>query len=227
MSRERYTSELAGLRRAVLALGGQAEELLRAGLRALVEHDVELADGLDRRDDAIDRATEEVEATCLDLVALQQPVAADMRLVAASYKIVTDIERVGDLAVNLGDYCRSAGRLELVSPREVERVGAIAVAMLGDALAAYADRDAERAEEVIRRDDELDEATWGLIRRFLESLYDSALHEHASGEAERISSQALPVLLSMRDLERVGDHAANICERVVFLVRGRRRPETT
>lgn len=220
MSRERYTSDLEGLRRDVLALGGQAEEQLRAGLRALVEHDCDLAATLDQRDDAIDRATEEVETACLELIALQQPVAADMRLIAASYKIVTDLERVADLAVNLGDYCCSAGRLELVPVAEVERVGGLAVAMLSDALAAYADRDVARAEEVVRRDDELDRASWGLIRRFLESLQESALSGHATGEAQRISSQALPVLLSMRDLERVGDHAANVADRVVFMVRG-------
>jgi phosphate transport system protein len=150
-------------------------------------------------------------------------VAGDTRLITASYKIVTDLERIADLAVNLGDYCCAAESLDLVPPETIEATGRLSAEMVEEAVRAYAERDPARAEAVVRRDRDLDDMTWGTIRDFVKRLYLSEREGHDDSEAERISSQAMPILLSMRDLERVGDHAENIAARVVYIATGSRK----
>jgi phosphate transport system protein len=223
MARDSYQRMLDGLHRSVVELGRQVAAQLERGLDALVRHDCALAARLEVDDDVIDGETLRIEKACVDLVSLQQPVAGDLRLITASFKVVTDLERIGDLAVNLGDYCCAAETLDLVPPETIEAVGRLALEMLGEANRAYAEGDAERAERVIARDRDLDEMTWGTIRAFLKRLYLTERESHGEAEAERISSQALPVLLSMRDLERVGDHAENIAARVIYIATGSRK----
>lgn len=223
MAREAYRRMLDGLHASVVELGEQVRRQLEDGLDALVRHDCAKAGRLNADDDVIDAETLRIEKACADLLSLQQPVAGDMRLITASFKIVTDLERIADLAVNLGDYCCSAEALDMVPPETVEAVGRLALEMLGEATLAYAERDPGRAERVIARDRDLDDLTWGTIRAFLKRLYLSERESHDEAEAERISSQALPILLSMRDLERVGDHAENVAARVVYIATGSRR----
>jgi len=222
MAREAYQRMLDGLHASVVELGGQVRRQLDDGLDALVRHDCAKAGRLNAADDVIDDETLRIEKACVDLISLQQPVAGDMRLITASFKIVTDLERIADLAVNLGDYCCAAETLDLVPPETIEAVGRLGIEMLAEAVRAYAEHDPARAERVIERDRDLDDMTWGTIRAFIKRLYLSERESHDDAEAERISSQALPVLLSMRDLERVGDHAENIAARVVYIATGRR-----
>lgn len=223
MAREAYKRMLDGLHRSVVELGRQVERQLEDGLDALVRHDCAKAGRLNTADDVIDDETLRIEKACVDLVSLQQPVASDTRLITASFKVVTDLERIGDLAVNLGDYCCAAESLDLVPPDTIEAVGRLAIEMVGEAVRAYAHRDPELAGRVIERDRDLDEMTWGTIRAFVKRLYLSEREGHDDAEAERISSQAMPVLLSMRDLERVGDHAENVAARVVYIATGSRK----
>jgi phosphate transport system protein len=221
MARETYQRSLDALHGGVVELGEKVLVQLDRGLDALVRHDRALAAGLNAADDVIDDETLRIEKACIDLVSLQQPVAGDMRLITASFKIVTDLERIADLAVNLGDYSGAAETLDMVAPEIIDAIGRLVAEMLEAAMTAYAERDAEAAAAVIRRDQEVDDLTWGTIRSFIKQLYLSEQLSHGEAEAERIASQALPILLSMRDLERVGDHAANIAGRVVYLVTGR------
>lgn len=220
MGREAYQRMLDELQRSVVELGRRVQDQLDQGLAALVRHDCALAAGLNRADDVIDDETLRIERACTDLISLQQPVASDTRLITASFKIVTDLERIADLAVNLGDYCCAAETLDMVPPETIDAVGRLSAEMLAAAMAAYAALDPVAAEAVVRRDQDLDDLTWGTIRGFLKQLYLSEQQSHGEEEAERISSQALPALLSMRDLERVGDHAVNIAGRVVYVVTG-------
>jgi phosphate transport system protein len=220
MGREVYQQMLDGLHRSVVELGRQVRHQLDQGLASLVRHDCALAGRLHQADDVIDDETLRIEKACTDLISLQQPVAGDTRLITASFKIVTDLERIADLAVNLGEYCCTAETLDLVPPETIDAVGKLSAEMLAAAMKAYADHDPEAAEAVIRRDQDLDDLTWGTIRGFLKQLYLTERQSHGEEEAERISAQALPILLSMRDLERVGDHAANIAARVVYVVTG-------
>lgn len=223
MAREAYQRLLDELHASVVELGAQVRRQLADGLDALVRHDCAKAGLLNAADDVIDDETLRIERACVDLLSLQQPVARDLRLITASFKIVTDLERIGDLAVNLGDYCCAAESLDLVPPETIEAVGQLGLEMLSEAIRAYAEADPERAEQVIRRDHDLDDMTWGTIRAFVKRLYLSEQEVHDDAEAERISSQAMPILLSMRDLERVGDHAENIAGRVVYVVTGDRQ----
>jgi len=204
-------------------LGEQVRRQLEEGLDALVHHDCAKAGRLNAADDVIDNETLRIEKACVDLISLQQPVAGDLRLITASYKIVTDLERIADLAVNLGDYCCAAESLDLVPPETIEATGRLSAEMVEEAVRAYAERDPARAEAVVRRDRDLDDMTWGTIRDFVKRLYLSEREGHDDSEAERISSQAMPILLSMRDLERVGDHAENIAARVVYIATGSRK----
>jgi phosphate transport system protein len=223
MAREAYQRMLDGLHASIVELGARVGAQLADGLDSLVRHDCAKAGRLNAADDVIDDETLRIEKACVDLVSLQQPVARDARLITVSFKIITDLERVGDLAVNLGDYCCAAEALDLVPPETIEAVGQLALEMLADSMRAFAENDPERAEQVIRRDHDLDAMTWGTIRAFVKRLYLSEQQVHDDAEAERISSQAMPILLSMRDLERVGDHAENIAGRVVYIVTGSRK----
>jgi phosphate transport system protein len=220
MSREAYRQMLDGLHRRVVDLGRRVQDQLEQGLDSLVRHDCALAGRLHAADDLVDDETLRIEQDCVDLISLQQPVAGDTRLITASFKIVTDLERIADLAVNLGDYCCTAETLDLVPPETIDAVGKLGLEMLEAAMNAYAVKDPAAAEEVIRRDQDLDDLTWDTIRGFLKQLYLTEQQSHGEEEAERISSQALPILLSMRDLERVGDHAANVAGRVIYLATG-------
>ncbi len=218
--RESYQKQLRELREGVIELGVKVHHQLEQGLEALVNVDHALADRLDDYDDAIDEQSLDLEKRCVQLLALQQPVAVDLRLITASYKIATDLERVADLAVNLGEYGRDSEQLELVTPDEIRAAGALAGEMLAQSVQAYEHKDLERAEAVIKRDRELDQACWGLIRGFVKGMVSSEREAHDEETAERIASQSLTVMLSMRDLERVGDHAVNMAARVVYMVSG-------
>lgn len=220
MVRETYQKQLRGLREGVIELSVKVYRQLEQGLEALLEGDLELADKLDQYDDAIDRQSLELEKLCVELLALQQPVAVDLRLITSSYKIATDLERVGDLAVNLGEYARDAQKIEIISADKLKAAGDIALEMFAETMQAYEQKDEERAKAVIQRDNELDTACWGVIRGFIKQLMVTQMAEQNEAAAEHNASQALTVLLSMRDLERVGDHAVNIAARVVYLISG-------
>lgn len=188
-----------------------------------MQGDLSLANRLDRYDDAIDREALELEQCCVRLLALQQPVAVDLRLITSSYKIATDLERVGDLAVNLGEYARDSQTLEIIPPTKIERAGELALGMWAETMQAYEQRSLERATRVIHQDQELDLACWGVIREFIKRLMHTQMRSNSEAEAEGNASQALTVLLSMRDLERAGDHAVNVAARVVYMVNGSNR----
>jgi len=220
MVRESYQKQLRNLREGIIELSVKVYRQLEQGLEALLEGDLVLADKLDRYDDAIDRQSLALEKLCVELLALQQPVAVDLRLITSSYKIATDLERVGDLAVNLGEYARDSQKIEIISADKLKAAGEIALEMFAETMQAYEQKDLTRAEAVIQRDQELDGACWGVIRGFIKQLMLTQMEAQSESVAEHNASQALTVLLSMRDLERVGDHAVNIAARVVYLISG-------
>lgn len=220
MTRDIYQRQLRSLRESVIELGVKVHRQLEQGLQALLRHDLALADKLDAYDDVIDQQSLELEKLCLQLLALQQPVATDLRLITSSFKIATDLERVADLAVNLGEYARDSERIEVIPPADIERAGGLAADMLAQAMQAYEHKDEARAIDVIKQDRELDLACWGVMRGFLKQLVVREMQSRTEDQAERIAAQALTVLLSMRDLERIGDHAVNTAARVVYIVSG-------
>lgn len=222
MVRESYKQQLERLTKSVQEMGAKVLEGLDLGLKAMREQDRELAESLDAWDDSVDELNLAIERECMDLLALQQPVAIDLRLITSVFKIITDLERAADLAVNVGQYGMDIAVFVLVSRDDLTQLGEFARAMLSDAVDIFVTRDVERARELIQRDEQMDQHCWQLRRKVLAKLLDLARQAHSPREAKEFVDDVIPVLWSIRDLERVGDHAVNICERTLYMVTGRK-----
>ncbi len=216
MVRESYQQQLDGLLEAVSDMGRRVLEGLHRGLQAIRDHDRALAESLDAWDNTIDRLALDLEKRCTDLLALQQPVAGDLRQILSAFKIVTDLERVADLAVNLGEYALVSEAFVLVPKEELLALGHFASRMLEDGLQAFRTRDVEKAREIIERDGEMDQRCWDLRTETLMGIMRDASQAHTPGQAQEIAANTITVLWSIRDLERVGDHAVNICARTIY-----------
>lgn len=222
MARESYQQQLQQLTESVCRMGAKVLEGLDLGLRALRESDRALAESLDAWDDQVDEMNLSIEKACTDLLALQQPVAVDLRLITSVFKIITDLERIGDLAVNVGEYGIDVAVFVLLPKEELLTLGTMAQAMLREAVAAFATRDAERALALIKHDQQLDGRCWELRHRVIARVIDLARQAHTLEEAKDIADDLIPVFWSIRDLERVGDHAVNIAGRTLYLVTGKK-----
>jgi len=220
MAREAYQRQLQQLDQAVQQMSEKVLEGLEMALRTLKEHDLELARSLDAWDDAVDEMNLQIEKQCTDLLALQQPVAVDLRLITSVFKIITDLERAADLAVNLGEYAKDSEAFVLVPKEELLRLGEFAGDMLREALDTFAKRDVLRAKELIERDQQMDQLCWDLRKRVLTKLMENARQSHTQKQAQEIAGDVIRVLWSIRDLERVADHAVNIAGRTIYIVSG-------
>ena len=216
MVRESYRQQLEGLLESVSGMGQQVVEGLNMGLRAIRDHDQQLAESLDDWDDNVDRLALEIEKKCTDLLALQQPVAVDLRFIISAFKIVTDLERTADLAVNLGEYSVVSEAFILVPKEQLLQLGQFASEMLNDGLEAFRTRDLAKAKQVIARDHVMDQRCWDLRTEVLTQIIQRARHANTSEQAKKIADNTITVLWSIRDLERVGDHAVNICARTIY-----------
>lgn len=218
MVREAYQKQLKQLVEAVQQMGEKVLEGLGMGLRALKEHDIALAKSLDAWDDVVDEMNLKLEKQCTDLLALQQPVAVDLRLITSVFKIITDLERAADLAVNLGEYSLDSEAFVLVPKEELLRLGEFAKEMLHDALEAFVEHDVLRAKEIIERDVQMDQQCLDLRKRVLSKIIEGARERHTPKQAQEIAGNVITVLWSIRDLERVADHAVNIAGRTIYMV---------
>jgi phosphate transport system protein len=207
-----FQTELAVLKERLLAMGGLAEERVRESVQGLVDRDVALTQEALTGDEPINQLHIEVDRRCFQLLALHQPMAVDLRIIVAAVKINTDLERVGDLAVNIAEaamrYMRHPPVKRLI---DIPRMATIAQAMLRDALDAFVRRDTALAQTVLDRDDELDALKTQIFRELLTYM----LQDTATIEA------SLDLILVSRHLERIGDHATNIAEDVIFMVSAR------
>ena len=218
MARQSYQDRLEGLREDVLYMSEVVLERLRMGLDALEHKDKALAREVIEGDDEINQLYLDLEGECVDLLALQQPVAGDLRLIAATFKILTDLERVGDLATNLGEYTLEAHR-DVFPEVDIQALGTFAAEMIEDAMEAYADENIEACFELADRDDRMDKrceaASATVVRDLIEREVDT---ETAEEDIERLMKDVSRLLLTIRDLERVGDHAVNIAARTLYMV---------
>jgi phosphate transport system protein len=207
-----FQEELEALKERLLAMGGLAEERVRVSVHGVAERDAEALLAILTGDEPINDLHIELDDRCFKLLALHQPMAADLRTIVAAVKINTDLERVGDLAVNVAE----AGKRYLQHPPvkpliDIPRMGDIAQLMLRDALDAFVRRDTELAQQVLNEDDALDALKTQIFRELLTyMLADPATIE-----------PALDLILVSRHLERIGDHATNVAEDVIFLVSAR------
>jgi phosphate transport system protein len=218
MPRVAYQDQLESLREDVLYMSEIVLERLRIGLGALEEKDEELAREVIEGDGEVNDLYLELEADCIDLLSLQQPVAGDLRLIAASFKIITDLERVGDLATNLGEYALDAQQ-DRYPDVDVQSIGDAVAEMIEDAMAAYAADDAEACFELAERDDDVDVLCQRASSTVVRELIETEMTENATDdEIETLLSDVSRFLLTIRDLERVGDHAVNIAGRTLYMV---------
>ncbi|QCJ46204.1 MULTISPECIES: phosphate signaling complex protein PhoU [Haloprofundus] len=213
MPREQFQRELDDLRDEVLTMGEAVVSRLRKALSALEARDSERARSLAERDHEINEWYLRLESRCVDLLALQQPVAGDLRLVVASFKIITDLERIADLVTNICGYHLSRER-ELFPEVNLQDLGDIAAEMVEDALAAYAGADADACYAVADRDDELD----GLCERVGELVVRDLVESAPDDRSGSLFGEVNRFLLTVRDIERVGDHAVNIAARTLYMV---------
>jgi phosphate transport system protein len=206
-----YESELSKLREAVLLMGAKCQEVVTRALAALASREVEVARELIPLDAQIDQLEVRIDDLALMILARRQPVAKDLRFIASVLKMVTDLERIGDLGVNICErvveICQEP---TLAEQEEITTLGVEVTRMLQDALNAFAAGDATLAREVLARDEAVDESFVRIFHSMVACMMKS------TGNIERATSlQSLA-----RYLERIADHATNIAEMVVFMVKG-------
>jgi phosphate transport system protein len=212
MTRTAYQEQLDALRSDVIAMSEFVLERYDTALEALETKDESLARKVIDGDDEINELYLELEGECIDLFALQQPVASDLRFVASSFKIITDLERIGDLATNLSQYAIDAER-ERYTEIDVVYIGQEASAMVADAIAAYANHDGAKAREVAERDDTIDRLCADASEVVIADLLRTDYGDELPDTLDDISR----LLLTIRDIERVADHAVNISARTVYM----------
>ena len=212
MERHHFLHELGALKERLLAMGALAEDRVRTAMQGLVERDGQLIDDVLNGDMPVNEMHIEIDDLCLKLLALHSPMAADLRAIMAAIKINSDLERVGDMAVNIGEaarrYTTHAPVKKLI---DIPRMATIAQSMLRDALDSYVRGDMELAQHVLDEDDILDSLKTQVFRELLTYM----LQDQATIEP------SLDLILISRHLERIGDHATNVAEDVIFMVSGR------
>jgi phosphate transport system protein len=211
MSRH-FEERIEELKSQLLHMSGLAERIIRKAVESLNRRDVTLAEEVFRDDKVIDRLEIEIEERCIELLALQQPLARDLRFITSALKISNDLERVGDHAVNIAGCATRLATLPAVRP--LADLGPLvegAVGMLREALDAFVRRDAEAARRLVLRDDEVDELNRHLFGELLARMVQSPSEIEAS----------MSYVLVGRNLERIGDLATNVAEEVVFIAEAR------
>lgn len=211
MTRTRFHQGLDDLKQKLLSMGGMAEQAVERAVRAYQNRDVSLCQQVLKDEPNINAAEREVDELSIDLLAMQQPMAVDLRFIIACIKINADLERVGDQAVNIAERVMDM----LTYPKsslnvDVPRMASLTINMVRDALNAFLTADAELAHSVLERDDLVDD----MNREIFEAADYAMTH---TLEAHR---DALDTMIISRNLERVADHATNIAEDVIFWVRG-------
>jgi phosphate transport system protein len=204
-----FQEELEQLKARLLEMGGLAEEQVRLAVKGLVERDRELIDRVLESDEPLNALHIEIDNRCFTLLALYQPMAVDLRAIVAAVKINTDLERVGDLAINIAEAARQySTHLPVKKLIDIPRMASIAQRMLRDALDAFVRRDIALAQGVLNEDDVLDALKTQIFRELLTYM----LQDQSTIEP------ALNLILISRHLERIGDHATNVAEDVIFMV---------
>jgi len=209
MERHHFEEELQALKRRLLNMGALVEERVHQAIQALIERRPETTERIVAGDQEVNDLQIEIDDRCLKLLALQQPMASDLRLITAAMKINSDLERIGDQAVNIAENATKVLAHPPLKPLlDLPRMAEIAERMTRDSLDAFVRRDSELARNILARDDEVDQLKDQVFRVLLTYMMaDPATIE-----------RALSLILVSRNLERIADHATNIAEDVIFLV---------
>jgi len=207
-----YGEQLAGVREMVLRMGGLAEQMTRRVIQALVQRDAGLLAEVVAMESQVNQLHVEIDETCLELIALRQPAAADLRFIAAAMKIIVDMERIGDQAINITERAESLLAVPPLKPLiDIPRMADVAQEMLKASLDAYVNGDDELAYQTILKDDEVDQLKDQVFRELLTFMMADPT----------TIPRAMDLILVSRHIERIADHATNICEDVIFMVKGK------
>jgi phosphate transport system protein len=209
MERHHFEEELQALKNRLLTMGALVEERVHQAVRALIDRHLDEAEQVSSSDQEVNSLQIEIDDRCLKLLALQQPIATDLRFITAAMKINADLERIGDQAVNIAqNVIKLLPHPPLKPLIDIPRMAELAKKMTRDALDAFVRKDAELARDVLPRDDEVDNLKDQVFRELLTYMMADP------GTIPR----ALALILISRNLERIADHATNIAEDVIFLV---------
>ena len=215
MARNSYQDRLSDLRAEVGAMAETTLARYEKAVEVLETGDEQQAQRIIEGDAELNEWYLEIEHDCIELLALQQPVAGDLRFIASSFKVVTDLERIGDLATNLAAYGRDAEG-DLAGQIEITPIAFAAGEMVADAMDAYEHDDADGAREVAIRDDTLDSQCKRASETLVRELMTTAVPDGEKIDVR--TARTSRALLTIRDIERVGDHAVNICARTLYMI---------
>jgi phosphate transport system protein len=211
MTRIRFQRSLDDLKEKLLVMAGMAEQSIQRAIEAYRTRDLSICDLVDRGELAINRFEREIDQMALDLLAMEQPMAIDLRFILAVIKINADLERVGDSATSISDRVRELEAFPVADlPVDTPRMASLAASMVRKSLQSFIEADAVLAESVLSMDDAVDKLN--------ETAYFTLLNVMKT--EPHLAPQALAALMISRSLERVADHATNIAEDVIFWVRG-------
>jgi phosphate transport system protein len=207
-----YEEQLGSLRERLLKMAGLVEQMIVDAMRATLAADKQLARETIERDTAVNRLEVESDELCLLILAKRQPLASDLRFVTLALKMVTDLERIGDLAVNICERTIDLPEAPQSWPWDkLERMSRTVRSMIRDAIEAFVDRDVDKAQRVHGQDDEVDKLYWSVFREVLE-----VMRKQPDAVQDGIHIQSIA-----KFLERMGDHSTNLAEQVVFMIKGK------
>lgn len=212
MRERHFDQELKHLNEKLFEMARLVEEAIGRAVKALVDREPKVAEEVIRADTTINFLEIEIDELCLKLLALQQPLAVDLRFIASALKINNDLERIGDQAVNIAERTLDLLKQPLLKPLiDIPRMATLAQKMVKDSLDAFVNRDTKLARDVCERDDEVDDLNDQIFRELLTYMMQDP----------KTISRAVDLILVGRHLERIADLATNICEDVVYLVDGK------
>ncbi|HHT9131313.1 MAG TPA: phosphate signaling complex protein PhoU [Candidatus Tripitaka californicus] len=207
-----FDKELNALKERLLYMGSMAQGMIRVAIKGLVERDESILEEVFKNEEEVNHLQIEIDDMAMKLLALRQPMAVDLRFIAASIKINSELERIADQAVNVCQNTQVLLKYPLLKPLiDIPRMAEIAQKMLNDSLEAFVNRDPDQAQVTLGEDDKLD----GLKDQIFRELLTYMISDPTTVQ------RALCLILISRNLERMGDHATNICEDVIYMVQGR------
>jgi len=210
-TRRNFDEELQEMKQDILKMGSVVEDMLSGSVKALRERNTALAEEIIARDDIVDEYNLTIEQRCLDLLALQQPMARDLRTIAAGLYIIKDVERMGDYALDIAKAAKKLAPMEPITPLvKIPRMAQIVQNMLHGSLQGFVNRNVDTLSEVAREDDEVD-ALYREVRDTMIAMIE---------EKPEVALRAVELILVARYLERIADHITNVGERIAYMETG-------
>lgn len=209
--RNRFDRQLCHLNDELIEMGGMIEKAIEETIKALVTQDVELADKVIKMDDDIDSQEREIENLCLKLLLQQQPVARDLRQISSALKMITDMERIGDHATDIAEITIELHEQPYIKKLDhIQQMAKETMVMLVESIEAFVNKDIDKARKVIARDDVVDDLFVSVKKELIDMIHEDVDY----------GAQAADLLMVAKYMERIGDHATNISEWVIFSITG-------